>query len=195
MLILQNFVVFSTIFWRQQRRRQWIIFSCKNHKFCQKNTSFTKLLSFIWGSREIIFLKLTWKFKKFNTQNFGCRGQPPLLTLHGCCCIKYSFNWSALRSFQVQKRILHIFSFHIISLICTVFKLCGPEHLFPNTPRTSSHSHQSLLVTATYSQPLQSHLPTDTKQVLVHLLIAERRKTKRKVRKIMLLPRREGGLE
>ncbi len=37
----------------------------------------------------------------------------------------------------MQKRILHIFYFHIISLICTVFKSCCPAHLFPNTPRTS----------------------------------------------------------
>jgi hypothetical protein len=35
----------------------------------------------------------------------------------------------------VQKGILHILYFHTISLICTVFKLCCPAHLFPNTPR------------------------------------------------------------
>jgi len=37
----------------------------------------------------------------------------------------------------VQKRIPHKFYFHIISLICTVCKLCCPAHLFPNTPRIS----------------------------------------------------------
>jgi hypothetical protein len=44
----------------------------------------------------------------------------------------------------VQKRILHIFYFHIISLICTVFKLCCPAHLFPNTPRSSAYSHPTV---------------------------------------------------
>ncbi len=39
----------------------------------------------------------------------------------------------------MQKRILHIFYFHIISLICTVSKLRCPAHLFPNTPRTLFH--------------------------------------------------------
>ncbi len=36
----------------------------------------------------------------------------------------------------MQKEILRIFYFHIISLIFTAFKLCCPAHLFPNTPRT-----------------------------------------------------------
>ncbi len=36
----------------------------------------------------------------------------------------------------MQKRILRIFYFHIISLIFSVFKLWCPAHLFPNTPRT-----------------------------------------------------------
>jgi hypothetical protein len=48
--------------------------------------------------------------------------------------IKYG---SAFRSFYVQKRILRIFYFNIISLIFTVFKLWCPAHLFPNTPRIS----------------------------------------------------------
>ncbi len=109
--------------------------SCEfEHKIRKKNVECINGLSFIWGSREIIFLKLTWS-SKFNTQNFGCRGQPPLLTLHGSCCLNNLFNWSALRSFYVQKKILHVFYFHITSLICTVFKLCCPAHLFPNTPR------------------------------------------------------------
>ncbi len=66
----------------------------------------------------------------------GCRGQHRLLTFNGRCCLNNSFNGSALRSFYVQKRILRIFYFHIISLIFTVFKLWCPAHLFPNTPRT-----------------------------------------------------------
>ncbi len=36
----------------------------------------------------------------------------------------------------MQKRILRVFYFHIISLIFTLFKLWCPAHLFPNTPRT-----------------------------------------------------------
>ncbi len=32
-----------------------------------KKYIFTKLLSFIWGSREIIVFKLTWKLKVQNT--------------------------------------------------------------------------------------------------------------------------------
>ncbi len=65
---LQNFAVFPTILRQQRLHRQWIIFACKNYIFCQKNTSFTQLSSFIWGSRETIFLKLTWKFKIQHTK-------------------------------------------------------------------------------------------------------------------------------
>jgi hypothetical protein len=66
----------------------------------------------------------------------GCRGYRWLLTFNGRCCLNNSFNGSAFRSFYVQKRILRIFYFNIISLIFTVFKLSCPAHLFPNTPRT-----------------------------------------------------------
>ncbi len=65
----------------------------------------------------------------------GCRGYRWLLTFNGTCCLNNSFNGSAFSSFYVQKRILHIFYFNIISLIFTVFKLWCPAHLFPNTPR------------------------------------------------------------
>ncbi len=68
-------------------------------------------------------------------QAVGRRGKRQLLTFNGHCCLKDSFNGSALRSFYVQKRILRIFYKHIISLIFTVFKLWCPAHLFPNTPR------------------------------------------------------------
>ncbi len=43
----------------------------------------------------------------------------------------------SLNSFYMQKGILSIFYFRIISLICTVFKLSCPAHLFPNTLCTS----------------------------------------------------------
>ncbi len=66
----------------------------------------------------------------------GCSGLRWLLTFNGRCCLKNSFNGSALRSFYVWKKILRISYFHIISLIFTVFKLWCPAHLFPNTPRT-----------------------------------------------------------
>ncbi len=65
---LQNFTIFPTILRQQRRHWRWIIFACKNCIFCQKNTSFTQLSSFIWGSREIIFLKLTQKFKIQHTK-------------------------------------------------------------------------------------------------------------------------------
>ncbi len=45
-------------------------------------------------------------------------------------CTKY------IRSFYVRKGFLRILYFNTTSLICTVFKLCCPAHLFPNTPRT-----------------------------------------------------------
>ncbi len=64
------------------------------------------------------------------------QGVASLLTFNGRCCLKYSFNGSALRSFYVPKRILRIFYLDLISLIFTVFKLWCPAHLFPNTPRT-----------------------------------------------------------
>ncbi len=67
-----------------------------------------------------------------------------VLTFNGRCCLKDSFNGSALRSFYVPKRILRIFYLHIVSLIFTVFKLWCPAHLFPNTPRTQTHSPTGL---------------------------------------------------
>ena len=41
-----------------------------------------------------------------------------------------------------QKGILPIFYSDTISLICTVFKLCCPAHLIPNTPRRKSKGLQ-----------------------------------------------------
>ncbi len=41
----------------------------------------------------------------------GCSGYRRLLTFYGTCCLDNSFNWSALRSFYVQKWILCIFLF------------------------------------------------------------------------------------
>ncbi len=69
----------------------------------------------------------------------GCRGWQRLLTFNGRCCLTNSFNGSALRSFYVQKRILRIFYFHIVSLIFPVFKLWCSAHLFPNTPRRQGY--------------------------------------------------------
>jgi hypothetical protein len=93
-------------------------------------------LKFSYGVLGRLFF-LNWPgSSKFKTQMFGCGGKPPVLTLHGRCCLNNSFHWSALRSFYVHKGILFKFYFHIISLTCTVFKLDCPAHLFPNTPRT-----------------------------------------------------------
>ncbi len=74
-----------------------------------------------------------------NTGDFGFAqavgGSVCYWLFNGRCRLYNSFNGLALRSFYVQKRILRIFYLNIISLICTVFKLCCPAHLFPNTPR------------------------------------------------------------
>ncbi len=78
----------------------------------------------------------------------GCRGKHRLLTFNGCCCLNDSFNGSGLKSFYVQKRILRIFCFDIISLIFTIFKLWCPAHLFPNTPRTYSPENSKRFVLA-----------------------------------------------
>ncbi len=72
-----------------------------------------------------------WRFQLCS----GCRVYRWLVIFNGRCCLNNSVNWSALKRFYVQKRILHIFYFNIISLIFTVFKLWCPAHLFPNTPR------------------------------------------------------------
>jgi hypothetical protein len=66
----------------------------------------------------------------------GCRGWCRLRTFNGICYLNNLFNRSALRSFYVQTDILRILYSDTISLICTVFKLSCPAHLFPNTPRT-----------------------------------------------------------
>ena len=71
----------------------------------------------------------------------GCRGLCRLLTFNGFCYLNNLFNRSALRSFYVPKSILRILYSDKISLICTVFKLCCPAHLFPNTPRTYLEYH------------------------------------------------------
>ncbi len=65
-----------------------------------------------------------------------CGGSVGYWLSTGAAVFSNSFNGSALRGFYVQKRILCIFYFNIISLIFTVFKLWCPAHLFPNTPRT-----------------------------------------------------------
>ena len=111
------------------------------------------LSSFIWGSREIIFLKLTRKLNIQDT-NFWLWGELQLLTLHRRSCLNSSSNWSALRGFYVQKGIVCIFYFHIISLISTVFKLCCPAHLFPNTPRTYGISVEKLRTVCSLVAPL-----------------------------------------
>ncbi len=72
------------------------------------------------------------------------RGYHWLLTFNGRCCFNNSFNGSALRSFYMQKRILRICYFNIVSLIFTVFKLWCPAHLFPNTPRTFAHANAEM---------------------------------------------------
>ena len=59
---------FSDNFLAAAIRRQRIIFACKKYIFWYKNTPFTKLSSFIWGSREIIFLKMTWKLRIQDTK-------------------------------------------------------------------------------------------------------------------------------
>ena len=59
-----------------------------------------------------------WRFQICS----GSMGKHRLLTFNGRCCLNNSFNGSALRSLYVQKRILRIFYFHIISLIFTVVK-------------------------------------------------------------------------
>ncbi len=60
----------------------------------------------------------------------GCRGKRRLLTFNGRCCLNTSLNWSALKRFYVQKKILRIFYFDTISLIFPVFQLWSPAHLF-----------------------------------------------------------------
>ncbi len=85
-----------------------------------------------------------WKFWLCS----DCRGYRWLLTFNGRCCLNNSFNGSALRSFYVQKRILRICYFNIISLIFTAFKLWCPAHLFPNTPRRLQNSYSVYITIA-----------------------------------------------
>ncbi len=71
-----------------------------------------------------------WKF----WLSSGCRGYRWLLTFNGRCCLNNSFNGSALRSFYVQKRILRICYFNIISLILPflsygALRICFLTHL------------------------------------------------------------------
>jgi hypothetical protein len=60
-----------------------------------------------------------------------------LLTFNWLCCLNDLFSRSDLESLYAKRHSPHIY-FDTISLICTVFKLFCPAHMFSNTPRRSA---------------------------------------------------------
>jgi hypothetical protein len=109
--------------------------------------------SFIWGSWEIIFLEVKNSRHKHlvvggSFNYWPCTG-PPVLIAH--------LIGQLLETYMCKKVLSVYFYFHIISLIFTVFKLCCPAHLFPNTPRTCLNTN-SCVQTDIHSRKFMKYL-------------------------------------